>query len=58
MVEEQKSKKLEKREKKKNLREPHDGRPKFKKSEIDPNSNYRKYYCKDTDFFLKVMEQE
>lgn len=30
----------------------------FNKEEIDPNSNYRLYYCNDPAFFIKVMEQE
>lgn len=30
----------------------------FDQSEIDPNSNYRQYYCNDPEFFMKVMSQE
>ena len=31
---------------------------KFDQSAVDPNSNYRKFYCNDSKFFSKIIGQE
>lgn len=41
-----------------NQRGPKGGADHFDQSEIDPNSNYRQYYCNDPDFFMKVLGLE